>query len=69
MEEVFSAENRPWRRKRHECDLGRETGKKRRGMGFGQQGHLRLRGGGPQKRHRQRDVAEAPELDDEQSRR
>lgn len=67
MEAVFTAEGGPGRGERHEFNFRREAGEERRGVRFRQQGDARVRGGATQKGQGQGQVAETPELGDEQA--
>lgn len=49
-------------------DRWREAGQHGRRLGFSQQGNLRVKGGLSQKRNRQGEITEAPELEDKQPR-
>ena len=67
MKAVFAAEGGPGREERHEFDFRREAGKERRGMRLRQQGDARMPGSAAQKRQGKGQVADTPELGDEQA--
>ena len=69
VEAVFAGERGPGRVERYEFDGGCKAGEQRRGVRFGEECDPRVGGGGAEKRHRKREIAEAPEFDGEQARR